>query len=109
MLITSESLLILVIYVDNLLITRSLASVIVVVKDIMHDRFPMMGMGPLHYFLGLNISQGALGIKLSHTKYAWDLLVRFHMTDCKLATTPFMFGVHLEDVGDTPVVYNTLY
>jgi hypothetical protein len=109
MLRTSDSLLILVLYVDDLLITGSSASTIVAVKDILHDRFSMMDMGPLHYFLGLEISQDASGIKLSQTKYARDLLVRFHMTDCKSTTTPFLSGVHLEDGGDTPVVDNTLY
>jgi hypothetical protein len=69
MLRTSDSLLILVLYVDDLLITGSLASTIVVVKDILHDRFSMMDMGPLHYFLGLEINQDASGIKLSQTKY----------------------------------------
>jgi hypothetical protein len=86
-----------------------LASTIVVVKDILHDRFSMTDMGPLHFFLGLEINQDALGIKLSQTKYAKDLLVRFHMTDCKSATTPFLSGVRLEDGGDTPLVDNTLY
>jgi hypothetical protein len=70
MLRTSDSLLILVLYVDDLLITGSSASTIVAVKDILHDRFSMMDMGPLHYFLGLEISQDASGIKLSQTKYA---------------------------------------
>jgi hypothetical protein len=70
MLRTSDSLLILVLYVDDLLITGSSTSTIVVVKDILHDRFSMMDMGPLHYFLGLEISQDASGIKLSQTKYA---------------------------------------
>jgi hypothetical protein len=69
MLRTSDSLLILVLYVDDLLITGSSASTIVAVKDILHDRFSMMDMGPLHYFLGLEISQDASGIKLSQTKY----------------------------------------
>jgi hypothetical protein len=69
MLRTSDSLLILVLYVDDLLITGSSASTIVAVKDILHDKFSMMDMGPLHYFLGLEISQDASGIKLSHTKY----------------------------------------
>jgi hypothetical protein len=31
------------------------------------------------------------------------------MTDCKSTTTPFLFGVHLEDGRDTPMVDNTLY
>jgi hypothetical protein len=70
MLRTLDSLLILYLYVDDLLITSRSSSTIVVVKYIMHDRFSMMDMGPLHYFHGLKISHDALGIKLSQTKCA---------------------------------------
>jgi hypothetical protein len=56
MLRTTNSLTILVLYVDDILITGSSASTIVVVKDILHDRFSMMDMGPLQFFLGLEIS-----------------------------------------------------
>jgi hypothetical protein len=69
MLRTIDSLLLLVLYVDDLLITGFLTSVIAVVKRILHDRFLMMDMGPLHFFLGLEISQDASGIKLSQAKY----------------------------------------
>jgi hypothetical protein len=69
----------------------------------------MMGMGPLQYFLGLEISKDDSCIKLSQNKYERDLLVRFHMTDCKSTTTPFLSVVHHEDGGDTLVVDNTLY
>eukprot|EP00253_Pinus_taeda_P024696 PITA_24696 len=100
MLKTHDSLLILVLYVDDLLITENLASAIVTVKRALHDRFLMTDMGPLHFFLGLEISQDATGIKLSQTKYARDLLERFRMTDYKPASTPFLFGVRLED-GDS--------
>ena len=31
------------------------------------------------------------------------------MTDCKSASTPFLFGVKLEDGRNTPLVDNTLY
>jgi hypothetical protein len=109
MLMTVDSLLLLVMYVDYLLITGCSTSVIVAVKRILHDRFLMMDMGLLHFFLGLEISQDASGIKLSQAKYARDLLERFHMTDCKSAPTPFLSGVKLEDGGETPLVDNTLY
>jgi hypothetical protein len=109
MLRTIDSLLILVLYVDDILITGSLTSSISMVKWILHDRFLMMDMGPLHYFLGLEISQDASGIKISQAKYAQDLMERFHMTDCKSSPTPFLSGVRLEDGGDTPLVENTLY
>ena len=65
MLRTIDSLLLLVLYVDDLLITGCSTSMIVAVKRILHDRFFIMDMGPLHFFLGPKISQDALGIKLS--------------------------------------------
>eukprot|EP00253_Pinus_taeda_P023445 PITA_23445 len=90
-----DSLLILVLYVDDLLITGSSASAIATVKRALHDRFLMTDMGPLHFFLGLEISQDATGIKISQAKYARDLLERFRMADCKPALTPFLSGVRL--------------
>eukprot|EP00253_Pinus_taeda_P013484 PITA_13484 len=94
---------------NDLLITGSSASAIATVKRALHDRFLMTDMGPLHFFLGLEISQDATGLKLSQAKYAWDLLERFRMTDCKPVPTPFLSGIRLEDGGDTPLVNSTLY
>jgi hypothetical protein len=109
MLRMADSLLLLVLYDDDLLITMCSNSVIVAFKRILHDMFLMMEMGPLHFFLGLDISQDASGIKLSQTKYARDLLERFHMIDCKFSLTPFLSGVKLEDGGETPLFDSTLY
>ena len=109
MLRTHDSLLILVLYVDDLLITGSSASAIATVKRALHDRFLMTDMGPLHFFLGLEISQNATGIKLSQAKYAQDIIERFHMTDCKPTLNPFLSRVRLEDGGDTRLLDNTLY
>jgi hypothetical protein len=109
MLRNTDSGMILVLYVDDLLITGSSSSAIYLVKNIFHDRFSMMDMGPLHFFLGLEISQDASSIKLSHAKYFRDLLDRFHMIDSKSAPTPFLSGIRLEDGRDTPLVDNTLY
>jgi len=109
MLRTTNSVIILVLYVDYLLITGSFASTIGLVKYILHDRFSMMDMGPLHFFIGLEISQDASGIKISQVNYVNDILDRFHMTDYKSAPTPFLYGNRLEDGGDTPLVDTTLY
>ena len=59
MLRTADSLLLLVLYVDDFLITHCLNSTIVAVKRILHDRFFMTDMGLLHFFLGLEITQDA--------------------------------------------------
>jgi hypothetical protein len=109
MLRMTVSLLLLVLYVDDLLITGCSTLVIVAVKRILHERFLMTDIGLLHFFLGLGISQDASGIKLSQAKYAQDLLERFHMTDYKSTPTPFLSGVKLEDGGETPLVESTLY
>lgn len=103
------TLLIIVLYVDDLLITCSSDSVIVAVKNVLYNKFSMTDMGPLHFFLGLEISQVDLEIKLSQAKYARDLLVRFNMTDCKTTSTPFLSEVKLEDGGDTALVDSTKY
>jgi hypothetical protein len=92
---TIESLMILVLYVDDILITNNLISMIATVKGIIHYRFSMMNMGPLHLFIGLDIIQDASSINLCQAKYARDLMERFHMTNCKYAPTPFLSGVIL--------------
>ena len=45
-------------------------------------------MGPLQYFLGVNIQRHGQGFFLSQAKYAEDLLDRAGMTNCKPALTP---------------------
>jgi hypothetical protein len=70
MLRTTDSLLLLVLYVNDLLIISFSTSAIVAVKRILHDRFLMMYMDPLHLFLGFEINWDESGIKLSQAKYA---------------------------------------
>jgi hypothetical protein len=70
MLRMTDSLLLLFLYVDDLLITECSTLAIAAVKRILHEKFLMKDMGLLHFFLGLEISQDASGIKLSQAKYA---------------------------------------
>ena len=109
MLRTTDLLLLLVLYVDDLLITGTSTSALAAVKRILDDRFLMTDMGPLHLFLSIEINHDASGIKLSQTMYAQDILERFHMTDYKFALTPSLSGFKVEDGRDTPLVDNTLY
>jgi hypothetical protein len=80
MLRTIDSLLLLDLYVDDLMITGCSNSTIVAVKRILCGRFLMTDMGLLHFFHRLEVSQDASSIKLSQAKYAHDILERFHMT-----------------------------
>ena len=99
----------LVLYVDDLIIAGSTASIIDNVKATLQDRILMKNLGLLHYFLGIEIHQSSSGITLSQPKYALDLIARFHMSDCKAASTPFLSGVKLEAKCSAPLVDATLY
>ena len=69
----------------------------------------MTDLGLLSQFLGLEISQSDLGIKVHQSKYASDLLKKFRMNDCKPSKTPFLSGVKLEEAHSSPLENNTFY
>ena len=69
----------------------------------------MIDLGYLHYFLGLQVLQSKEGISLSQSKYACDLLRRFHIDDCKPAPTPFQSRVKLSLTCTSREVDATLY
>jgi len=85
------SLMILVRYASDLLITSYSNLSIVVVKGILHDTCFMKDMHPIF-----------------QSKYDGDLMDIFHMIDSEYSPTPFLSRVILEDGGDTLLVEITL-
>eukprot|EP00253_Pinus_taeda_P003400 PITA_03400 len=104
-----NSLIILVLYVDDLILTGSDPNLINHVKSSLKKKFEMTDLGHLHYFLGLQVLQSKKGISLSQSKYACDILHHFHMEDCKPAPSPFQSGVKLSVSCTSPEVDATLY
>eukprot|EP00253_Pinus_taeda_P020355 PITA_20355 len=104
-----NSLIILVLYVDDLILTGSDPNLIKHVKSSLKKKFEMTDLGHLHYFLGLQVLQSKEGISLSQSKYACDILRHFHMEDCKPAPSPFQSGVKLSVSCTSPEVDATLY
>jgi hypothetical protein len=82
-------LIIFVLYVDDLILTGSESKLLNHVKTNLKKKFEMTDLGFLHYFLGLQVLKTNEGIFLSQSKYACDLLRRFHMDDCKPTPYPF--------------------
>ena len=100
---------IIVLYMDDLLITGSSKKDVYSLKDAMNHVFSMTDLGLLSQFLGLEIAQYQHGIKVHQSKYVSDLLNKFNMKYCKPSKTPFLSGVKLEEEGSSPMVNNTLY
>jgi hypothetical protein len=102
-------LIILVLYVDDLILTGSDSKLLKHVKTSLKKKFEMTDLGFLHYFLGLQVLQTSEGIFLSQYKYACDLLHLFHMDDCKPTPSPFQSRVKLAATCTSPEVDATLY
>nr|KYP54918.1 Retrovirus-related Pol polyprotein from transposon TNT 1-94 [Cajanus cajan] len=64
----------LLIYVDDLILAGTDIYEINSVKQHLHDSFRIKDLGPLKYFLGLEIARSSTGITVSHRKYALDIL-----------------------------------
>ncbi|CAM8883003.1 unnamed protein product [Rhodiola kirilowii] len=80
--------LVLLVYVDDVIITGTSDSLISEVKKFIHQAFQIKDLGPLKYFLGLEVARSSAGIFLNQRKYAVELLEEHHMTDCKPSQTP---------------------
>eukprot|EP00253_Pinus_taeda_P005918 PITA_05918 len=77
-----KSLIILVLYVDDLILTRSDPNLINHVKSSLKKKFEITDLGHLHYFLGLQVLQSKEGISLSQSNAeASPLLVGFTDSD----------------------------
>ncbi|KMS95771.1 hypothetical protein BVRB_005150 [Beta vulgaris subsp. vulgaris] len=60
-------------------------------------------------FLGIEVKQSADGILVCQEKYATDLLKRFHMTNCEVATTPMNVNEKLQREDGTAHVDGRFY
>jgi histone deacetylase 1/2 len=76
------------VYVDDIVIASSTTAA---AEHLLHQltlSFPVKDLGPLHYFLGIEVTRNSGGISLSQQKYSLDLLRRTRMENCKSVTTP---------------------
>lgn len=81
--------LILVLYVDDLFLTRS-SRVIGDCKKNIATKFDMKDLGQMHYFLGLEVWQQKGEIFLGQGRYATEILKRFRMEYCRPMATPMI-------------------
>jgi hypothetical protein len=78
----------LLVYVDDIILTGNNPSFISHLIRQLHEKFALKDLGQLHYFLGIEIKYFCGGITISQTKYAHDLLKRANMLDASKINTP---------------------
>ncbi|XP_058099004.1 uncharacterized mitochondrial protein AtMg00810-like [Magnolia sinica] len=83
----STGIMVLIVYVDDIVLSGSDSAGMRVVKDFLKTKFEIKDLGPLRYFLGIEVARSSSRLVLSQRKYALDLLMETGMLGCKPATT----------------------
>jgi hypothetical protein len=106
---SSQGLVLLLLYVDDMIITGSDTVGIHDIKTHLGTCFEMKDLGPLRYFLGIEVNSSSSGYSLSQVKYASDLISRAGLTDNKAVDTPLELNVKLRSTDGELVSDPTLY
>jgi hypothetical protein len=106
---TNGDTLIIVVYVDDPVITGNNTSLILRLKKQLVYSFDMTDLSTLHCFLGLQVLPLCDGFFISQSKYVMDLLTCFEMANCKPRATPFQSRLKLTKNCQTPKIDATLY
>ncbi|XP_062080510.1 uncharacterized mitochondrial protein AtMg00810-like [Humulus lupulus] len=83
-----DSFIALLVYVDDIIITRPTLSHLQHLQQSLHAQFKLKALGQLKYFLGFEIARSSSGLFLSQRKYTLQLLEDTWYLGCKPVATP---------------------
>jgi hypothetical protein len=86
----NERVTLLIIYVDDMIITGDDTDEIKRLQECLSTEFEMKDLGGLKYFLGIEVARTKNGIYLSQQKYILDLLSETGMLKCKPVESPIV-------------------
>ena len=85
---SSSGIILLIVYVDDIVITGSDSKDILSLKSFLHSRFHTKDLGILKYFLGVEVMRSKQRIMLSQRKYMLNLLSKTGKLGAKPCSTP---------------------
>ena len=98
-----------IVYVDDILITRGDVGEIYWVPDALSRQFEMKDLGQLKSVLGIEVAYSKEGISLSQHKYTLDLLQETGQLGCKPTTTPLDVNVKFGKGDNGAAIDKTFY
>ncbi|WMV30543.1 hypothetical protein MTR67_023928 [Solanum verrucosum] len=107
--LTTQGIVLLILYVDDMIITGDDTAGISEVKEFFSTNFEMKDLRSLNYFLGIEVLTYDNGISLSEVKYATDLLSKAGIGDDKIENTPLEPNVRFSPIDGTFLSNATLY
>lgn len=96
------------VYVDDIIITGNNTMALQHFYDHLAASFPVKDLGPLSFFLGVQVTKGDDCLFLSQYKSVQDLLAQFNMSDCNVCDTP-MLSSPISQYSAKPFPDPTLY
>lgn len=96
---SKTGIILLVVYVDDIVITGNDAAGISSLKTFLHSQFQTKDLGLLKYVLGIEVAKSRKGIFLSQRKYVLDLLSETGKLGSKPASTPMIPNLQLTKEG----------
>uniref|UniRef100_A0A2N9GLN8 Reverse transcriptase Ty1/copia-type domain-containing protein n=1 Tax=Fagus sylvatica TaxID=28930 RepID=A0A2N9GLN8_FAGSY len=106
---TSTSITLILLFVDDMIITGDDTFGIRDLQKFLSQQFEMKDLSTLSYFLGFEVTSSSDGYYLSQAKYASDLLSKAGLTDSKTVSTPLELNVKLNATDGEPLPDATLY
>jgi hypothetical protein len=100
---TGAGIILILLYVDDMIITGDDLSGIRDLQLFLSQNFEMKDLGQLNYFLGLEVTLGSDGYYLSQAKYASDLLSKAGLTDSKTCSSPLEPNLRLLATDGEPL------
>ena len=98
---SSSSIIMLVVYVDDIVITGSDTRGISSLKFFLQSQFHTKDLGMLRYFLVIKVMRSKHEIFLSQRKHVLDLLSETRKLGVKPCYSPMVSGIHLTREGET--------
>ncbi|XP_062013935.1 uncharacterized mitochondrial protein AtMg00810-like [Rosa rugosa] len=96
-------------YVDDIVVTGSNDRLLQSFIDVLGRGFDIKDLGPLHYFLGLQVTTHSHGLHFNHIKYAHDLLSKHDLLFSKPVSTPMSAKFVLTSTNGVVLANHTVY
>lgn len=96
------------VYVDDIIIAANDDEEVVQLKLDLQSSFKLRDLGPLQYFLGLEIARTSKGISVCQRKYTLELLEETCLLACKTSSIPMDPCFKLVQDSDEPLLEDPL-
>ena len=97
------------VYVDDIIITGNNESFITKIKQFLAKSFSINDLGPLRYFLGIEVSRSKQGLFLFQRKYTLDILSDTEMLGSQPSSFPMEQHLRLRPDDGTPLTDPSIY